>query len=328
MSYLTASNVPQDPSVLTGEISPETLAESPLNIYGMLPSRSANLAGLILFTFLWAYHTGMFYYRQWWFSITFFIGCGLEVAGYIGRWESSYNPLILDDFLVQIICLTLAPAFIMGGIYYLLAKLVTIYGHKFSILKPMHYSLLFILCDLLSIVLQAIGGGMAATAVKGSEDTDTGTHIMVAGIAFQVFSMSFFIILFGIFLWRVYKVKRVGNESAEFNPEYEQIRRKKLFKLFPYGIAWCVLMIYIRCIYRVVELAEGWTGYLIQTERYFLVLDGLMVFFGVLGISFIHPGFALGKQVIPVEGLHLKKYFNNRYSSSENDETKSPEESV
>ncbi|ANB12041.1 phospholipid-translocating ATPase RSB1 [Sugiyamaella lignohabitans] len=125
---------------------------------GLIPSHSANLAGVILFAIVWAYHTitGV-YFRQYWFSTAFFIGAGLETAGYIGRFSSSTDIDNENDFLVQIICLTLAPAFFMGGVYYLLAKLVTIYGQQYSMLKPMHYSLVFILCDLCSIVIQAVG---------------------------------------------------------------------------------------------------------------------------------------------------------------------------
>ena len=72
----------------------------------------------------------------------------------------------LNDFLDQIICLTIAPAFFTGGVYYLLAKLVVIYGEKYSLLKPMQYSIIFITCDVISLVVQAIGGTMAATALK------------------------------------------------------------------------------------------------------------------------------------------------------------------
>ncbi|OZJ01408.1 hypothetical protein BZG36_05660, partial [Bifiguratus adelaidae] len=65
----------------------------------------------------------------------------------------------------------------MAGIYYMLAKFTVIYGGQFSKLKPMTYSTIFILFDLISIVLQAIGGGMAAVALLNNTNTDDGTHI-------------------------------------------------------------------------------------------------------------------------------------------------------
>lgn len=268
---------------------------------GLIPSHQANLAGVILFAIAWAYHTVMgLYYKQWWFLVTWFIGCGLETAGYVGRFCSSTDLTNINDFLVQIICLTLAPAFLMGGVYYLLAKLAMVYGPQFSPLKPMHYSLIFILCDLVSIVIQAAGGGLAAVAVQNGENTQPGTHVMVAGMAFQVFSVVLFIGFFSHFMWQIYRNRR----SAEFNPEYSALRATRAFKLLPWAIAWCVICVFIRSVYRICELSEGWTGYLIVTERYFLVLDGLFIFLGVLGLSIVYPGFALGREVIAVKGFH------------------------
>ena len=62
----------------------------------------------------------------------------------------------------------------------------------------MWYSYIFISCDLLSIVLQAIGGGMAASATQNGDSTTSGTHIMVAGLAVQVASMSLFLSAFAL----------------------------------------------------------------------------------------------------------------------------------
>lgn len=50
--------------------------------------------------------------------------------------------------------------------------------------------LIFCICDLLAIGVQAIGGGMAAVALKKDSFSLTGTRIMVAGISLQLASMS------------------------------------------------------------------------------------------------------------------------------------------
>ena len=59
-------------------------------------------------------------------------------------------------------------------------------------LKPLHYSYIFITCDVVSLVVQAVGGGMTSIAAQRYENVDSGTYTMIAGIAFQVFSMSVF----------------------------------------------------------------------------------------------------------------------------------------
>lgn len=281
------------------------------SMYGFVLNKPANLAALILYALLWAFHTGFgLWYRQWWLLVSWFIGLGLECAGYVGRYQSCTDPNNLNDFLVQICCLTLGPAFIMGGVYYQLGKVVVIISQDVSLVKPMMYTAIFTICDLVSIILQAIGGGMAAMAFQDNNSTDSGTHIMVAGMAWQVFSMSVFAIMaFGTF-WETWKaVKRHEGEFAhnpEFDPRYAHIRANKLFLWFCFMIFWVTLCVYIRSIYRIIELAQGWRGYLILHEQYFLVLDGLFVFLGCLGFTVVHPGFVFGKEIIAVEGLHRK----------------------
>lgn len=294
--------------------------DSSVNVYGMVPDHDSNLAALICFAILWAWNFAIgLWTKQWWFSTAFFIACGLETAGYIGRFLSSSDPYKLDYFLVQIVCLTIAPAFYMGGVYYLLAKFSMIFGGGVSRLKPMAYSYIFISCDLASIVLQAIGGGMAAMALNDDKDTDPGTHIMVAGLAVQVAAMCLFFFFCFDFMYRVYKkIKdtKAANPSMSdedvdamlFDPKYASIRNKPIFRIFVYAITLCSVLIFVRCIYRLIELAEGWTGYLILREAYFLVLEALIVFIGTLVLSVIHPGFVFGRNAnIPVKGLGRKK---------------------
>lgn len=285
-----------------------------VNNYGLTPNYACNLTALVLFSILWVVHTILgVYYKQWWFGIAFFIACGLEVAGYIGRFLSASNPYILNDFLVQIICLTLGPAFFMGGGYYQLAKFAMVFGPNVSRLKPMMYSYIFMSCDFLSIVIQAIGGAMAAIALDDNNNTDPGTHVMVAGLAIQVASMTLFIGFFIDFFISVFKARKaavlaLGPEQADtvFDPRYSHIRKSRLLKPFVAALSVFTLFIYIRCIYRTAELAEGWSGYLILHERYFLVLEALIVFLGVLSVTVFHPGFLFGKMHIPVEGLRKK----------------------
>ena len=53
--------------------------------------------------------------------------------------------------------------------------------------------MVFLLADLVSLILQAIGGGQAASSAANGSPTTSATHIMVAGIIFQLISMGFFV---------------------------------------------------------------------------------------------------------------------------------------
>ncbi len=274
-----------------------------INIYGMTPDFGGNLAMAVIMGIFWvAQTTLMIWYKQWWFGIAFWIGCGLEFAGYIGRTLSSKDVSNIDDFLLQIITLTLAPAFITAGIYFMLAKLTVVYGEKYSKLRPMTYSKIFIVCDLTSIVIQAAGGGLAATALADGRDSTPGTHVMVAGIAFQVFSITLFLyFVLDFFIHLRHGFVKGGKNDVIFEEEYADLRKTRLFKYFPISILAATIFIYIRSIYRVAELAEGWRGHLILTEDYFFILDALMMGLAIFILTLHHPGFVFRHRDIPLK---------------------------
>jgi hypothetical protein len=49
-------------------------------------------------------------------------------------------------------------------------------------------------------------------------------------------------------------------------------------------------------IYRVVELSGGWNGRVIQTQAYFIWLDGGMVTLAIYTMNLCHPGLLLAVQ--------------------------------
>ncbi|KAG5366275.1 Protein RTA1 [Yarrowia sp. B02] len=285
-------------------------------VYGMRPSRAANLVGMILFIILWAVQGVLaIYYRQWWFGGCVFCGICLEFLGYLGRFLSTWDLQNLNEFILQIVCLTLAPAFIMAGVYCLLAKFVVIYGESYSRVAPLVYTIIFVCCDLISIVIQAIGGGISATALYDNKDTDDGTHIMVAGMAFQVFTMSVFFLMTTDFLWRVHKGIRNPNvmDSRANDPEIVAIRESPKMKYFVIAVYIAFGFVFTRSVYRVVELAEGWYGNLLQHEAYLLVLDGLMMLIAIAILTVFYPGFVWGRTHINAGAVKHSKGEKNEF---------------
>lgn len=328
------------------------------NLYGTHLDRPANIIYLVVFTGIFFYIMGMLVKSRYhWYNITFFCGYGLEFAGFLGRVLSFKDNTDMNYFLLQFVSLTIAPAFIMAGIYFLFAQCVVIHGRQFSVLKPMWYSYFFIGCDVLSLVIQAGGGAAASIATNNHEDTKPGTHTMIAGIVFQVVAMTVFLTFWFEFLRRLYFRKldveglpsdyrdhplgkpSVGNffkflfhvksvreylsvyREPVYNPKFESIRSRKLMPYMPLGITIGVVAVYIRCIYRVVELAQGFSGYLITHEVYLMTLDALMI--AICGLIFIplHPFWVFGSQVlISVKVIKANKdeeHFGNEDDSSE-----------
>ena len=153
----------------------------------------------------------------------------LEVIGYVGRVLVHVNPFDNNAFLIYLICVTIAPALLTAAIYLCLARIVTVYGAHLSWIRPRTYTLIFCSCDLLSLVLQGLGGGIAATA-NSTSGKNLGKNIMVAGLVFQVASLLLFAACCGEFAWRLRK-----NKAAR-NPKFTSLVESRLFKYFLCGM--------------------------------------------------------------------------------------------
>jgi hypothetical protein len=114
------------------------------------------------------------------------------VVGYAGRVILYNNPFDETGFQMQICCLIISPAFVSAGLYLTLKHIVINFGESWSRLPPAWYTRIFITGDILSLVLQGAGGGIAATADDGSDLQDIGSNLMVAGVVLQVVVLSCF----------------------------------------------------------------------------------------------------------------------------------------
>lgn len=114
-------------------------------------------------------------------SITISISLILEIIGYTGRVMMRFDPFSKGNFLMYLIPLTIAPVFLAAAVYLCLARIVVVCAGErskgFSLLEPRMYTVLFVCCDFVSLVLQAAGGAIAALAeekTKVSWDTGHG----------------------------------------------------------------------------------------------------------------------------------------------------------
>jgi hypothetical protein len=169
-------------------------------------------------------------------------------------------------------------------------------------LSPALYLWIFCTCDIISLVVQAIGGGMASGASNAVDgNTKPGTDVMVAGIIFQMASITVFAFCAADFLRRVRRQNLL-----------HKMRRTMVPLLFV--MVFSVVCIYIRSIYRTIELLQGWSGFLISHERYFIALDGSMMILAVGVFNFIHPGWFMPRPKDLDLDLHRS---NDSYPPSE-----------
>ncbi|OGM47319.1 RTA1 domain protein [Aspergillus bombycis] len=176
---------------------------------------------------------------------------------------------------MQLSTLIIAPTFFSAGIYLLLGYIIRLFGQKSSYFRSGCYFWFFSACDLVSLAVQAVGGGLASAALNAHRDMADGTHIMIAGIAFQLASTLAFT---GCMVDYVFRT---------IYPQKGTIPKGVLF-LFA-GMVLSVLCICIRSIYRLAELSQGWSSYLITHEKYFIILDAVMMAIAVGIFVIFHP---------------------------------------
>ena len=87
--------------------------------------------------------------------------------------------------------------------------MILYYGADVARFSTKFYTLAFVLSDILALILQAAGGALA-TVAKTLESKDRGVDIMIAGLAWQVFSLVVFVVLCLDFRHRAVRATKEG----------------------------------------------------------------------------------------------------------------------
>ncbi|PBK91871.1 RTA1-like protein [Armillaria gallica] len=260
--------------------------EETASFYGYTPDRAVCIIFLSLFSVSTIVHVAQaIAYRTWWWLGTAVL-CGvLEILGWSARLWSSFNPGLKDPFAMQLTCTILAPTPLLAANFVILEKLIQQLGTGYSRLSPRAYMILFSTCDVLSLVVQAFGGGLASSAVSNGTDPEKGGHIMLIGVAFQLAVITLYSIL-GIEFFARYLIdtpirKGWDQKRGDLTPN---------LKLMIAALGFSTTCLFIRAEYRVIELEDGWGGKIITTEVYFNVLDGSMITLAIYVVNIFHPG--------------------------------------
>ncbi|KAH2567324.1 hypothetical protein KXV70_005297 [Aspergillus fumigatus] len=235
------------------EKTPDCLPYS-LNIptpFGYRPSLVAGIIFMILFLGVTIVHVWQaFRHRNIWLGLAFSLGTFGELVGWLGRtvaYRCLYSVKLLE---MQLAALIMAPAFTTAGIYGVLGLMIPIIGQDKSPLQPNLYLIIFMMVDFFSLLLQAVGGGLAGAAFSQNSSPWPGTYTMVAGIIWQL------------------------NQA---------LRRISLSLMI------AVTCMVARGVYRSMELMNGWRGYLFTHEVYAIILDAALMFIASLVLCVWNP---------------------------------------
>ncbi|KAK3319117.1 RTA1 like protein-domain-containing protein [Apodospora peruviana] len=215
--------------------------------------------------------------KTWSYMAFITAGCVLELAGYASRIPLSSNPWNHHAFETQIVAIILAPTVICISIYLTLKYACISLNPDLSRVRPHLYPFIFVPLDVSCLLVQAIGGALAASA--GYDDfalLQHGNRAIIAGITLQVVVLLFFGAVATDYYLRVKRWILTNLEETD-QPEAVALWRDKRFRMFVYAVTGAYAGILIRCIYRIAEMAGGWGNHIMQDEPSFIVLEGFMI---------------------------------------------------
>ncbi|EIW52013.1 RTA1 like protein, partial [Trametes versicolor FP-101664 SS1] len=236
--------------------------------YGYLPTEWTSVLFATLFLITAVLHlmqAGM--YRKWWLFPTVVPACFGEVLGWACRVWSYHSPLKLTPYMVQTVVLVISPTFLIGALFITFGKMCAHLGQQYSRISPRLYARIFFTSDVVALLVQSAGGGIAASN-RGPE----GGHIILAGVTFQLASLSVFCALVAEYVARWIRDQPFEGNTASNDSVSDSAT------------------IYESAVYRTIELSEGLEGRISRMQPLFVAFDGTMVLLATVFFSLYHPG--------------------------------------
>ncbi|KAH7923424.1 RTA1-domain-containing protein [Leucogyrophana mollusca] len=215
----------------------------------------------------------LFANRTWW-GLCLPIASTFMSIGFYMRIPMAMYPNSLPIFMIQQLFTILPPAAYLAFNYILYGRfIVQCVDRRYSWIKPEKVAKYFVISDITTFLIQGGGGGMQASTNTTSDKL--GADILLGGLVLQTLSFAFFMIL----VFHAYR--KIVNDGIRPSQEHWGTI---LWTLFFSSTAFM-----IRCIYRVIELAQGNGGYLMTHEVYFYALDSLPLLIGISTYIFYWP---------------------------------------
>lgn len=278
-----------DPSQYLVSFGPDancTLALCPVeaSLQGYRPALGVQIAFIALFGVSMLIHLAQgIRYHTWFFASMMALGCIGEMIGYGGRVLLYQNPFSFDGFIIEICCITISPVFFAAAIYVSLARVSNFLGPEACRFPVKIYVWVFVPCDIVSLILQSVGGALSSSSV-GSDKS--GEYITLAGLAFQVFTLTVFTAMALDYLFRYISYRK----SQQVDQRRILSTRLEIFGVF---FSASILFILIRCCYRIAELGQGYSGSIFREEGLFIGLESVMVILAVFALNIAQPGTVL-----------------------------------
>ncbi|OAA63080.1 RTA1 like protein [Cordyceps fumosorosea ARSEF 2679] len=250
-------------------------------LWDYVPSMPAAIVAVVLFGLLTSGVVWRSISTRTRFSIPFAIGGLFEFIGYVARAAAPDKTDNLILFILQTVSILVAPALFAASVYMVLSRLArSVHGERHLVIRPRWLTLVFVLGDICSFLVQSAGGGLMASA---SFSRTTAQNIILAGLLIQIVLFGLFSVTAIIFHVRMRRWPSAASRGGSGNG----------------GVPWqrilCMMyvvsvLIMVRSVFRVVEYVMGKGGYLLTHEWTLYVFDALLMVLTMAVFVWWYPG--------------------------------------
>lgn len=221
-------------------------------------------------------------YRYILILIPFNLGLLCEFIGYIGRTINHNNIWSRGPYIMQTLLLLIAPPLFSATLYMTFGRLVTnvLHNEKKLLLYPKYITKFCVVGDILSLLLQAAGGGIMSGTSSNPDNFTLGENVILGGLGVQILFFGFFMVIEATYYFRLHKaINKTEYNSKVINTDIRSFpNRFNNWRTILISLFVCSIFILIRSIYRVIEFTEGNNGYIARHEWFLYIFDSLMMF--------------------------------------------------
>jgi hypothetical protein len=214
--------------------------------------------------------------------------------GYIFRAVSINNPDSLMLYIAQSLFIILPPSLYAATVYMIFGRIVRLVDTPhFSLIRPERVTKIFVTGDIIAFFVQAGAGGMLAM----QDLATTGNKLMLVGLFAQLAFFGFFVVVSSVFHYRVAH-SRLTMANTRVQQSYGRYHWTTLLKTLYVAVG----LIIFRCIFRVVEFAQGRDGPIQANEVYIYAFDTVPMLIVQWLFNVIHSGMVLPSDAVLKKG--------------------------
>lgn len=218
-----------------------------------------------------------------------FIGGVMLVGGYATRLVVRTNLYNIPIYAVSTLLILLPPSLFAASIYMCFGRLLLFLNQTSVSLVNVHWvTKTFLMGDVISFMCQGAGGGLQTSQKRHTQLM--GTNIALAGLSIQVAFVAAFLVVMIIAHRRLLK-------TPEVKPSPDS---KYTWKTLATALYIGIILIIIRCVYRLIEFDMGYRGLMNTHEVYLYLLDALPMFLWMVLFCIINPRHFIG----PPDSFH------------------------